>query len=685
MNTAPILAAQIVFDDDGTPRSIEHGDIYHPRDGALAQAKHVFLEDGALAERWRGRDRFVILETGFGLGNNFLATLAAWRADPARCSHLHFVSIEQAPPTRATIAGVPRDAALAPLAHELALRWPPLTCNLHRLAFEGGAVELLLAFGSAAAWLPQLIAEVDAVFLDGFAPARNPSLWEPRLFKAIARLAAPGASVATWSAARGVRDGLTSAGFAVERAAGTGDKRDITRGRFSPRFVPRTTLRRAHAVAPARHGIDGQRGADVVIIGAGLAGCALADALAARGLRSLILERNPEVAAEASGNPAAIFRGVVHRVDGRHARFHRAAALAAADAVRGAIERHAIAGSTGGLLRLESELDIGAMRAIVGAQALPPEYVEALDAEEASRLAGLRLCLPAWHYRRGGWVDPRALARAWLTDAGERARVALGLDAATIRRHGTGWCVADEHGTPLARAAAVVVCDGAGGAGGLLGERVWPIRRQRGQIGVIAAASLPRAALPRLPIAGHGHALPPIDGCVWFGSATRWDDDDGDLRWPEQQSNVERLAALLGLDTTPRLDRLAGRVGFRWSSEDRLPIVGAVPAELVDSIEPASALSPPPRRDQPRFIARAPGLFVFGALGSRGVASASLGAQMLAATIAGSPVPAEADLVDAVDPARFLSRRFRRAEAERQRRPDEDQPPVGSIAGSLGG
>jgi tRNA 5-methylaminomethyl-2-thiouridine biosynthesis bifunctional protein len=116
-----------------------------------------------------------------------------------------------------------------------------------------------------------------------------------------------------------------------------------------------------------------------------------------------------------------------------------------------------------------------------------------------------------------------------------------------------------------------------------------------------------------------------------------------------------------------------------------LPIVGAVPAEFVESVAPRPAVARPTRRDQPRFIARAPGLFVFGALGSRGVASASLGAQMLAATIAGSPVPAEADLVDAVDPARFLSRRFRSAEAERERRADEDQPPVGSIAGSLGG
>src|SRR5207344_3213472 len=140
MKTTPIAPARIVIDDDRTPRSAEYGDVYHPRSGALAQARHVFLDGDALAARWRGKDRFVVLETGFGLGNNFLATWAAWRADPNRCRQLHFISIEASPPTCATFASLERDASLAPLAAELERQWPPLTCNLHRMAVDGGGV-----------------------------------------------------------------------------------------------------------------------------------------------------------------------------------------------------------------------------------------------------------------------------------------------------------------------------------------------------------------------------------------------------------------------------------------------------------------------------------------------------------------------------------------------------------------
>ena len=490
MNTAPIVPARIVADDDGTPRSAEYDDVYHPRSGALAQALHVFLEDGALAARWRGRERFVVLETGFGLGNNFLATWAAWRADSERCRQLCFVSIEQSPPTRATIAEGARDATLAPLAAELAERWPPLTCNLHRIAFDAGAVELLLAFGSVSAWLPQLVAEVDAFFLDGFAPARNPAMWEPRLFKTMARLAAPGASVATWSAARTVRDGLASAGFDVMRAAGSDGKRDITRGRFAPRFRPPPPARRVTPLSMAGDAAATNHAAEVVIVGAGLAGCALAHALARRGVRSLLLERNADIAAEASANAAAIFHGVVHRKDGRHARFHRAAALAAADAVGQAIDQHGAEGGTGGLLRIETRLDVAAMRAIAAEQGLPSDYVEPLDAEAASRVAGIRLPRPAWCYPRGGWVDPRELARAWLADAGAHARLRLGCAVGSLRRANDGWQVCDSDGATIATAPAVVLCDGSGGAG-LLGA-AWPVRRQRGQISAMPAASLAR-------------------------------------------------------------------------------------------------------------------------------------------------------------------------------------------------
>ncbi len=93
----PITPARLAWTADGTPYSEHFDDVYHSRDGGLGQARHVFLAGNGLPERWRGRERFAVVETGFGLGLNFLATWAAWREDPRRCARLHFVSCELHP------------------------------------------------------------------------------------------------------------------------------------------------------------------------------------------------------------------------------------------------------------------------------------------------------------------------------------------------------------------------------------------------------------------------------------------------------------------------------------------------------------------------------------------------------------------------------------------------------------
>ena len=198
------------------------------------------------------RERFVVLETGFGLGNNFLATWAAWRADPERCRQLHFVSIEavaadaRRPSRRST-----RDPSLAPLAAELARHWPPLTCNLHRIVLDDGGVELLLAFGAVDAWLPQLVADVDAFFLDGFAPARNPAMWDARLFKAMARLAAPGRD------GRDLERGARGARRAAQRRL---RGRQGARQRRQARHHARPLRAALHAAAVATARVDVGRG-----------------------------------------------------------------------------------------------------------------------------------------------------------------------------------------------------------------------------------------------------------------------------------------------------------------------------------------------------------------------------------------------------------------------------------------
>jgi tRNA 5-methylaminomethyl-2-thiouridine biosynthesis bifunctional protein len=660
VKTRPVVPGRLERDADGLPRSPEFGDVYHPRQGALAQARQVFLAGNALPARWRGREQFVVLETGFGLGNNFLATWQAWRDDRERSTQLHFLSIESRPLQRADLASEPRGEGLAPLAAELAAAWPPLTCNLHRLSFDAGRVQLLLALGDVGDWLPQLVARVDAFFLDGFAPACNPGMWEARLFKAMARIAAPDATAATWSVARPVRDGLAAAGFEVEVHSGSGGKREITVARFAPRFTPRPSPRQRLAIEAAS-APPGAR-LPVAIVGGGLAGCALANALAERGWASTLFERRSALAQEGSGNAAGVFHGVVHGHDGHHARFHRAAAYEAQRAVAEAVGGHGIRGSTSGLLRLASRSsDAAALQALLDRLGLPADYVRALSTSEAGTTAGIAVAAPAWHFVGGGWVEPSGLARAYAQRASEHLAVRCEREVAAIRRAAGRWQLLDASNGVLATAEVVVLAN-AGAALELLGGTL-ALHPSRGQTSGIDSACWPTAAALRLPLAGSGYLLPSLDDTTWFGASSHEGDADPALRGDDHRANVERLAGLVAEPPTLlALGEIRGRVGWRWASPDRLPLIGPVPlaalgAELGVEIDAAAS----PRPEQPRFAPRAPGLFVFAGLGSRGIAGSALGAQVLAASITGAPMPLEADLLDAVDPARFASRAFRRA------------------------
>jgi tRNA 5-methylaminomethyl-2-thiouridine biosynthesis bifunctional protein len=643
MNSAPIEPAALSFTDDGIPFSKRYGDIYHPRAGALIQARHVFIGGNGLPSRWQGRDCFVVLETGFGLGNNFLATWQSWRDDPQRCGRLVFVSLEAHPLTRAELESAHAASALPELATDLLRAWPPLTTNLHTLDFDDGRVRLLLAFGDVHDWLPELVTTVDAFYLDGFAPASNPRMWDARVCKAIGRLAAPGATLATWSAAHALRAHLATAGFEVRLAQGTGGKRDITLARFSPAFTPRR--------APARGAVHPDIEPRALIVGGGLAGCAAAWALAEQGWRSTIFERQPQLASQASGNAGGLFHGIVNAQDGVHARFNRAAALMAQQAVQIALASHGVAGAVDGLLRLENTASLAAMRETLRRLGLPADYVRALDADEASQVSGIALQQPSWFYPGGGWVHPAGLARALLERAAPNVELRVGTGVQTLQRTDAGWRLLDAAGAVLDEAPTVVLANAAD-ASRLLGGPDWPIDVLRGQVSRLPASSLGSLRLPRIPVAGSGYLLPELpDGGALFGATVQRDDDDASVREADHRENLAQLARLLGhaVDADPAT--MQGRSGWRWSAADRLPLIGAVP----DTAGLAAQ-----RLDQPRFVPRIPGLFVFAALGSRGIAWSALGARTLASWVTGAPAPMEASLIDAVDPARFVSREARR-------------------------
>jgi tRNA 5-methylaminomethyl-2-thiouridine biosynthesis bifunctional protein len=623
LKTAPIVPAEIRF--DGVPTAPVFGDVYHPREGAYGQANHVFLRGNRLPERWRGRQRFVVLETGFGLGHNFLALWNAWRSDPERPARLHLISIDKHPPRREDLARAHAAAPYLALSAALLAQWPPLVPNMHRLLFEGGAVDLLLAFGDAAAWMREIVAEVDAFFLDGFAPARNPEMWSRSVLAPMARLAAAGATAATWSVAREVRDELARAGFEVKRASGFGPKREMTVARFAPRFRARPPPGRSAAMPGAR---------DALVIGAGLAGAAAAAELTAQGLACTVLDAAAQPASAASGNPGGLFRGIVNRDDGPHARLLRAAAIEAARVYRPLIDGAIVPGAQGGVLQLGDE----AQRAT----RWPADYVRSLDSQEASVLAGLRLSVPALHFPGGGWLKPRALVEHWL---GVPAMRFVGSSTvARVARQGDRWVAFDAAQHVLGSGDVVVIANAAA-AVNLAPELRCTLGSTRGQITRLPS-NTPGLNAPRLPLASKGYVITLENGDLLVG-ATSSADGDPSPRPADDLLNLRTLERLTGAAPSSVPPGATSRTGWRCRTDDRLPLAGAAPLA-----------APPPqtRIDLPRFVPREPGLFVLTALGSRGITWAPLCARVLAAAVTGAPMPLEASLLDAIDAARYASR-----------------------------
>lgn len=598
----PIVPARLEF-RDGVPYSAAYGDIYHSADGGAGQARHVFLGGCGLPEAWAGRDGFVVLETGFGTGLNFLATWAAWRADPARRARLHFISAEKHPFSVDDLARLHAQwPAFATLASELHAAWPMLTPGFHRLSLDSGRVQLTLLFGDAMDTLPQLDAAVDAFYLDGFAPDRNPDLWQLELIAALGRLAAPGALAATYTVAAPVRDALALAGFVCEKRPGYGRKRHC----LAARFVG--AGRTAAAVSPCH----------VAVVGAGAAGAAVAHALASRGIAVSVLERAGAPAQAASGNPLGVFRPLLSRDDNRATRLTRAAFL---HNLRAWHALDGVAWARCGVLHLAKDANVAAkQRCALHESRPPPDFARWVEIEEARQFASWPVEAPGVFYPRAGWVEPASLVRAWL--AHPAIAVATGCDVARLQPIANGWQLSDVNGEVLAEAGAVVLAN-ALDARSLVPAAGWPLHAVRGQV-----TRLPAGCLPEIDrvIAREGYVVPGAQPVV--GATYEHDDLDTAPRAASDAANLARLEAILpGASARFDAGSVSGRAALRATLPDRLPLLGAVDGEG--------------------------GLYVAAGYGSRGLVWAGLLGEALADRITGQPLPLETDLMRAIAPQRF--------------------------------
>ena len=625
-----LAPARLEFNAVGEPYSASFDDVYHSAYGGPAQTRHVFLSGNELPQRWQGKDRFVILETGFGFGLNFLAAWQAWRDDPLHCRRLHFVSFEKHPFSASDLMTAhARWPQFGEISAQLLEHWPALTAGVHRLYLNDGRVILTLIFGDAATQLRAVNATVDAFFLDGFSPAKNPELWSPYFCKGLTRLAAPGATLATGTVAGQVRQALSAAEFEVKKAPGFTGKRQMLVGQFRSR-------------RPIRNPAPEDRRA--IIIGAGLAGCTTAHRLAAAGWQVTVLEQAKAPGLGASGNLAGMLRPLPSADDNRLSRLTRAGFLSTRQLLDTLPD---VRWSSCGVLHLarENEHEIQ-QRRTVEALGFPPEVMQFVDHHVASGKLNWPVEHGGWWFPEGGWVQPSSFCRSLLESFPKRITVQCNVAVDRLERAENYWQAIDAAGQKLAEAPTLIMASGV--AAPRFAQFNWlPQVAARGQV-----SHLPVGETPALDIVvcKLGYAIPAVDGYQLAGATLAYEDDGSEERVADHRENLAKLNLILpGFANAINPETLSGRVGFRPMSPDRLPIVGRVPFFIQAD-----------NNTRLHEIPRQPGLWCVQGFGARGIVWSALMADLLLSQIEGEPLPLENDLVDAVDPGRFLVKGARR-------------------------
>lgn len=646
---APTQHASLDWDEQGQPLSSQFADVYFSNENALAETRYVFLANNQLPERFAALtadQQLVIGETGFGTGLNFLCAWQLFDQHAASGARLHFVSVEKYPLNKADLQrALALWPELAPYAEQLLAQYVALHPGFQHLVFVGGRIVLTLLIGDALALFSQLDAQVDAWFLDGFAPAKNPDMWTPELFAELARLSHAGTTIGTFTSTGYVRRRLNDAGFKMKRVPGLGKKWEVLKGSFigEPKAAEKPWFARPPQPAGAR---------TALVIGAGLAGCATAASLAQRGWQVTLLERHAAIAQEASGNP----QGVLYlKLSAHHTTLSRL-----------------IVSGYGHSRRLLEQLDKGtdwdncgvlqlafdakeAQRQAQLAATFPADLLTNLNKSAAETRAGIPLPAGGLFYPDAGWVHPPALCA--LLSQQPNIQLQLHQEALELRRDGDRWQA--WNGEQLLASASVVVLASAAEIKGFTQSAGLPLKRIRGQISRLPATAASRAL--NTVVCAEGYVAPVRQDEHTLGASFDFNSDDLSLNSADHASNLQLLE-----DISPELssalnaaaldpEHLQGRAAFRCTSPDYLPIVGPL-ADAAAFSEAYAVLSKDARQVPDTPCPWLDGLYINSGHGSRGLITAPLSGELIAAWLNNEPLPVPADVAQACHPNRFALR-----------------------------
>ncbi len=596
----PQLPPVSVSFEGGVLRATDFGDLYYSAEDGLAESRHVFLEGTALPASLSEARHLTIAETGFGTGLNLLALCQVIAAQNSQCQ-IDYISFEAAPlDAKDAMRAHQAFPELAELSQSLIGQWPRRWHGVHRLSMLDGQVRVQLHYGQAETSLPRLSFAADIWFLDGFAPAKNPQLWSASFCHEIARHSRKGARLATFSVARAVREHLAEAGFDIEKAPGFGRKRDMLKAMYNKGFY-------RPMPAPAEQ---------IAIIGGGIAGAAMAHALAKRHIPHFVLEQADRIASAASGNPSGLLVPFLSVGDMLAARL---SISALADA-RAYTDRNGLITSSG-VISLDYSERKAARQEKLARQDFPDDLARAIKAEEVAAMTGLDIGMGGLYHGAGGVVSPGAYCQSLIGTS----PVHTHCQAVSVTGAARDWQIKCSDGQVFS-ASHIIYCGGAA-TPQLIGSSALPeaeFQITSGQLSYLASDS-PLSDL-KMAINYSGYLLPSHQDRQIIGAG--FDHHQGlEVTIEGHQQNLDlmpdNLRPLAG-----EAENLSGRRALRLAVGDRLPVLGEI----------------------------GQGQYLFTALGARGLTHAGFLAHSLACRIAGTADFLEQPLAAALLPDRLKER-----------------------------
>lgn len=702
---------QLTTDKNGGLRSCRFEDIYYTAEQGAEECEHVFLKGNNLQQRWQDSratsNPFVMAETGFGTGLNFLACWDLWRKVHSEKTQnqapktLYFYTTELYPLTRAALEkSIAHYNPHPPLAEALFNQYPDPIGGEYLLSFDNDTqhpVKLIVLLGDATECLSRLEHYptshlinsdssansgliVDAWLLDGYAPAKNPIMWQDALFTLIARHSADGTTVASFSVARQVCDQLRANSFVVNKTKGFKNKRDMLMAHFDSQQITEKTENVSHNRKRSRKNFslspcyyrypptpllsNTQRSA--IVIGAGIAGCTIAYKLAQRGWQVSLIDAEKTVAGAASGNARAVLYARTAQQRSQLADFHEAAFHYATRFYQ-ALENSDLTKGLNGMLKLDEQLSDEML-------ALNPEAYsrQNVNAEQASQLSGITTHHNGIHYPESGWIDPLAICQSLTAHPNIRFFGKTKISA--LQHHKASWTVEcesprdkdkgnDEEKDTANNITADITIIATGQISHQFEKTSWlPLRSMRGQTTTLPAT--PTSSNLAMAVCQRGYITPADNGSHSIGATYAIKDDNPKVLTADHQINIDNLNIMLS-DNSPwqnelekqPVDNLEGRVGFRCVAPDYLPIVGPIPASEVFKLQFA-CLKKDAKQTPSQLASLESGLFVSTGYGSHGYTTAPLASEILLAQIEGSPMPISDKLRQSIAPARFLVRQL---------------------------